>query len=547
MRLKQTRPGKNLEGPRRPANKWIVPFERNGRFTDRESELAQLQDMLFANDRFTKAAISGLGGVGKTQLVLELLYRLREKHENYTAIWVQATSMESLDQGYHAVAQQLGIDGSESKEADIKQLVKDYLGEDRAGHWIMVYDNADDIDMWIDRSNLLIDYIPRSKSGRVVFTTRDRKVGVKLAYQNLMEVSKMSEGSATRMLQNLLIHKDIVDSSTADAKAMVSWLTHLPLAIAQAAAYINENAITLADYMALLDGEEQEIIELLTEDFEDDARYSDMKNPVATTWLISFRQIQERGPLAADYMSFMACVDHKEIPQILLPAGPSRKKEMDAIGTLGAYSFATRRLEPLSLDLHRLVHLTIRNWLRKENRLGKWTCRAVTRLEEVFPGHEHQNRAAWRMYLPHARCALESNLMAADDTSRVDLEWKIALCYYSDGRFDEAEAFFRNVVDFRTNKLGPEHPDTLKSMAKLALTYHAQSRFQESKELGLTALDGQKRALGEEDPETLSTMSHLAMTHSDLPNGRKPKPSSFRRWISGCAFLVSSTRRRSPV
>ena len=64
--------------------------------------------------------------------------------------------------------------------------------------------------------------------------------------------------------------------------------------------------------------QEQEIIELLTEEFEDDARYSDMKNPVATTWLISFRQIQQRDPLAAEYMSFMACIDHKDVPQLLL-------------------------------------------------------------------------------------------------------------------------------------------------------------------------------------------------------------------------------------
>lgn len=85
------------------------------------------------------------------------------------------------------------------------------------------------------------------------------------------------------MLQNLLIDKGIVDSSPGDAKAMVSWLNHLPLAIAQAAAYINENDTTLADHMALLDGEEQEKIDLPTEDFEDDARYSDMKNSVATT------------------------------------------------------------------------------------------------------------------------------------------------------------------------------------------------------------------------------------------------------------------------
>ncbi|KAK5806494.1 hypothetical protein VI817_000752 [Penicillium citrinum] len=250
MRLKQTQPEKDSGSPG-PINKWIVPFERNCRVTDRESELTRLQNMLFTSNQFAKVAVSGLGGVGKTQLALELLYRLKEKHGNYTAIWIHVTSMESLDQGYHAIAQQLGIKYSRSKEADVKQHVQEYLSEDSAGHWIIVYDNADDIDMWTDKSNRLIDYIPRSKNGRVIFTTRNKRVGVKLAYQNVMELSQLSEDSAVRMLRNLLIQKDIVDSNLADAKTMAAWLCHLPLAIAQAVAYINENGITLADYLAV--------------------------------------------------------------------------------------------------------------------------------------------------------------------------------------------------------------------------------------------------------------------------------------------------------
>ncbi|RMZ69754.1 kinesin light chain 1 [Pyrenophora seminiperda CCB06] len=534
MQLKNSR-FDNAVDSQDPVSQWIVPFERNVNFTGRESELSELQSMLFANNQFTKAAISGLGGVGKTQLVLEFLYQLREKHEHYSAIWIQATSMESMDQGYHAVARQFGIRDPGGKDTDIKKLVQNFLSEDRAGHWVLVFDNADDINMWIDepksgaqQSSRLIDYIPRSKNGRVVFTTRDRKVGVKLAHQNVIEVPQVTEDTATQMVRNFLIRKDLVDSRPADTKAMLAWLTHLPLAIAQAAAYINENGITLADYMVLVGCQEEEIIELLTEEFEDDARYSDMKNPVAITWLISFQKIQQCDPLAAEYMSFMACIDHKDIPQLLLPPGPSRKKEMDAIGTLSAYSFITRRSEELALDLHRLVHLTVRNWLRNQDMLIEWAHRAVARLEEVFPDHEHKNRAVWRMYLPHARHVLESNLIAKDDAARIDLEWKIAMCYYSDGQFDEAEALFRRVMEFRTKVLGAEHPDTLKSIAKLALTYHGQSRFQEAKVLGSRAVEAQKRVIGEEDPETLSTMSHLAMTYSDLSQWKEAEELELR-------------------
>ena len=95
-----------------------------------------------------------------------------------------------------------------------------------------------------------------------------------------------------------------------------------------------------------------------------------MKNPVATTWLISFEQIRQRDPLAADYLSFMACVDAKDIPQSLLPPGQSRKKEIDAMGILQGYSFIAKRSADSAVNIHRLVHLAMRNWLRKEGLLA---------------------------------------------------------------------------------------------------------------------------------------------------------------------------------
>jgi hypothetical protein len=65
---------------------WIVPFERNHRFTGREFQIAQLEEKLFVEDRTPKIAITGLGGVGKTQLVLELIYRTKKKHKNCSII-----------------------------------------------------------------------------------------------------------------------------------------------------------------------------------------------------------------------------------------------------------------------------------------------------------------------------------------------------------------------------------------------------------------------------------------------------------------------------
>jgi Cdc6-like AAA superfamily ATPase len=90
---------------------WLVPFEGNPRFTNRESHLAKPEEWLLGKYHTTKVAITGLGGVGKTQLALELVYRMRDKYKNCSIIWIPATDMESLQQAYIHVAQQLGIPG----------------------------------------------------------------------------------------------------------------------------------------------------------------------------------------------------------------------------------------------------------------------------------------------------------------------------------------------------------------------------------------------------------------------------------------------------
>jgi hypothetical protein len=64
----------------------------------------------------------------------------------------------------------------------------------------------------------------------------------------------------------------------------------------------------------------------------------------------------------------------------------------------------------------------VRNWLRSKGELVDWIHRAVGRLEEVFPDHNHSNRATWRRYTPHARHILESGLVASDHPSSIDLK-----------------------------------------------------------------------------------------------------------------------------
>jgi tetratricopeptide (TPR) repeat protein len=484
-----------------------VPFDRNQQFVGRNSLLNQLESALFTENQPAKFAIYGLGGMGKTQIALELAYRAKKTHQDCSVFWVPATSVESLQQAFENIGRQLGVPGLEDGHADVKKLVQRHLNQQSSGQWLLILDNVDQVNMWHTE---LKPYLPKSPQGCVICTTRNRKVAVQITRApKIIEVLEMDEETAMQLLDKSLIDPELLDSRQ-DALKLLEQLTFLPLAIVQAAAYINENGCGLSEYLSLLEAQEQDVVELLSEDFEDDRRYKDTKNPIATTWLISFQHIQRTNPLAAEYLSFMSCVDPKDIPQSLLPPAQSRKKEIDALGVLDAYSFVSRRAIDQALDMHRLVHLATRNWLRKEGRLAEWAAKAMQRLDEVFPENEHQNRSIWRLYLAHALYVLKQDSLEGDGEERVDLIEKVAGCLYEDGRYKEAEPWYLQLTEIRKIVFSEEHPSTLTSMNDLASTYWSQGRFADAEGLQTQVLDARKIVLGEEHPDTLTSMNNLA-------------------------------------
>jgi hypothetical protein len=100
-----------------------MPFERNPRFTGRELELSTLQEILHPKGYTSRVAIYVVGGVGKTQLAIELVHQTIERRNSCMVFWIPATDPESLHQAYLAVAEQLAIPGWDKKDADVKILV----------------------------------------------------------------------------------------------------------------------------------------------------------------------------------------------------------------------------------------------------------------------------------------------------------------------------------------------------------------------------------------------------------------------------------------
>ena len=492
---------------------WMVPFERNPRFLGRHNEVMGLEQKIFGKDRVRKMAITGLGGVGKTQIALELAYQVREKKPDCSIFWIASTSIEKIEQAYMGISEHLGLQGV--TPADVKMRVKAHLSSEETGPWLLIIDNADDVNIWTTSdgsSPALKTYVPQSQYGFVLFTTRNRQLATKLAGPDVISITQMDDKMATDLLQASLIDKDLVNDHQTTTQ-LLHQLSCLPLAIIQAASYMNETEISITTYLSLLQRQENVMVELLSQDFEDEWRYAEIKNPVAITWLISFHQIQRLNPLAADYLSFMSCIDPRDIPQSLLPPDSSQVKQRNALGLLRAYSFITGQADDQTVSLHRLVHLATRNWLRNIGMLEQWTVSTGRRLRDVFPSESYENRILWREYLPQALFILKSKEFQNDTQDREDLVQKVARCLYSDGRYHQAEVLFKEVFEKKRKTLKNDDGEMLISMAWMASTLRNRRRWTEAEKLQVQVMETSKTVLEPKHPDTLTTIAHLAYTY----------------------------------
>lgn len=502
-----------------------VPFERNDAFVGREQQLEYLSQNLLVAGKFGKISIFGLGGVGKTQIVNEFAYRTRDKYHDCSVFWISSSTLGSVEQGFLDIGELLGMSTTSAGGFDAKAFLKKELSR-ASGRWLLIVDNADDSDIWFrkDEERLhkvpMIEWLPKSNKGSILFTTRTRQAALKMTpTKDPMQVGELSERDATVLLQKHLYFLPSSDNSNM-AQILLQQLAYLPLAITQAAAYINSNQVTVSEYLSLMEETEEQMIALLSEDFEDEGRYRDAKNPIATTWLISFEQIRLKHPLAVDYLAHMSCLDPNNIPDLLLPAA-TKKKALEAIAVLSAYSFVTIRTiktykhpepEARVLSLHRLVRLATRNWLRNANLLEHWITLVMGRIDEVFSEAMYEHTFAH--WLTHAQYVLKSRYSKAAHRQRMRLLLQVSHAIEATRAGipadAEAEAAIKEVLDVSKRENGEKHPYTLASMCHLTLLMCRQQQFAEAEALQYNCIETMRTDCGDDSPVTLKGVAVLA-------------------------------------
>jgi tetratricopeptide (TPR) repeat protein len=520
-------------------------------------------------------SLLGLGGTGKTQVALQFAYHVKETRPRYSVFWMSAVSMASFEQSCLGIAEKLGILQAKNQEEEPKELLKQHLSSSRSGRWLLILDNADEPNIFFGNkwSRGIASYLPKSEKGLIVYTTRTPEVAEQTC-RDIIEVRAMNRQDSMEFLKKSLRNKKH-SSNAAIVSELLEELAYLPLAIAQAAAYLNRNTTPIQRYLRLLRGTEKEMVSLLRKEFQDNTRYKESANAVAKTWVVSFNQIQDRHRPAADLLAFMSCIEWKAIPRSLLPPAQSEVDMEDAIGVLCGYSLITRRGDDEKnsrqednksvreecpeqeeqeewYDIHRLVHLATKVWTSEYGDAAKVGTKALRHVTKVFPITKWETRQLWRSYFPHAlrilvsskdcniseksalclyvgRCLLVDkrfkeaiellekscrlrNMLAEDNPDRLSSQHELAKAYLEDGQVQEAVKLLEQIVRVQET-LAEGHPDRLESQHELGRAYYQDGQVQKAVELLEHVVEIEGKLLAEGHPDRLASQHELARAY----------------------------------
>jgi tetratricopeptide (TPR) repeat protein len=502
----------HTEPPPSPAQRiWSneIP-RRNLHFTGRAAELATLSTNLTGRERRAPAAqvISGMGGIGKTEIATEFIHRNIDQYE--IIWWIRAEHYDRVRDALVKLGQRLDLRQAAAAGGRDRTIaaVLEALAAGLQSSWLLVYDNvAQPLD--------LQRYMPACRPGGHVIITSRLQNWPGYMDADSIRVSPFSKAEAISFLRrrvpDLASHEnlDVADDArrSQDAARLADALGHLPIAVEHAAAYLTETGRTVDAYLSQF---ERNPHRLLSE------QPSDFPSPVPATWVISSALLTADAeylfylcaffspePIAAElFLQHAHAVrEPAELREFL--SLPSRFR--DAASQLHRLSLAKVDGARDQIQMHRVVQAVTRGELRdsRPDLFEAYRAAVETLLAESNPGDPDRrtNDAAYELSLQH----LESDpvfLDTANPALRQLIIDQVRRLHLRGGHV-EAVQFGQDALRVWRDRLGRDDLQVLTLAVEVAIALRLDDRAADARQLTLETLALLEQRYGEQHEVTL--------------------------------------------
>ena len=531
---------------------YLMAFASDPEFVERPKIWAWMKEKYAEPAR--RMALIGMGGFGwvlrvlcdlplltmdsKSQLAIQFVCHVRDQFPTTSIFWVHGASRDTFETSYRTIAEMLLLPRRTDPEVNILALVRDWLQKIDGNRFLMVIDNADNVGVYsgdTQNGEGLASYIPKCDHGKVLITTRSREAAEKLVGNGkyIQQVPAMEDDQALQLLQSRLGSED----NESDARDLVRALDRIPLAISQAAAYIQRRQprVTLRSYLDEFGKSQKRKKGLLRSDMGDLGRYEGVSNSVLVTWQVTFDNIRKHHTRAANLLALMSQFQPHDIPESMLHGyidtdTDSHSDRSDAftgvsdegsqgsqfendLDVLRGYSLVAVTSAGLC-DMHSLVQFCTRSWVAEYGDPVQWSRVFLQLAAHHFPSGEFETWGVCQSLLPHVEPVLakkpeQHSVLNCWAELLTNVSWYMLKI----GEYSRAEVFAEEATETRKDILGLSHSDTLMSMNTLSLTYRNQGRWEEAQGLDLQLMEMSKTRLGPDHPDTLRSMNNLASTY----------------------------------
>jgi tetratricopeptide (TPR) repeat protein len=449
------------------------------------------------------------------------------------------------------------VKGRNEKDADIPNLVYEWLRDKSNGNWVMILDNADDKDVFTSYPSAhrqaspekqIRDFLPQSSNGSILITSRSRDAAFQVTcnYKYILTVEPMTESEAMALLRSQLeeTHPET------EMKLLAETLGFVPLAISQAAANVSRRSLPIANYLEELRKGNERSASLLDENSPQLRRDSGRSNSIVATWKVTFEYVRKTTPSAARLLSLMCFFDRQDIPEALLEGQygeqvniksqtyrktwwkrklrvKRRKTELLSVKilpcdfetdwlTLRDFSLIKINQTRGNFSMHPMVQFTTMKWLVLHKEHDAWSQHFTSLMNDNLPDPERAGVKACDGLIAHAFAAVPYR--PVDEATRplqtwAELTLKVADYYkHRHSAFDFAQKLYCVVAEAFDIVFGQTATTPLQLHIKRGTILMFLGRNTEAEKLHRRTLQLQSDTLGPNHTDTLATMDHVGDT-----------------------------------